>query len=299
MKKRIYELVCLLILVITAFSICSCGGKKDAAQENSSENSGNKVILVLVDGMRPDGFEQCGNAYTEELKKNSLYTMNARTVFPSMTLPAHLSLFYDVSPEVHGTTTNTFSPQDTVLEGLFERLDTAQKKSCIYYSWEPLRDISKPKAVTSSEYIKLGDFEDPDSMVTDRALKGIKEFKPDFAFIYLGKTDDVGHSFGWMSEEYLSSINAAMDDVKRIIDETKGDYTVILTADHGGHNKTHGFDSDEDMTIPMFLCGKDIDKGELKSDVSILDVAPTVLDIIGVTKPEKWEGKSLVPAKTN
>ena len=52
----------------------------------------NKVILISVDGMRPDGFLSCGNPYIHELMANSTYTLKGRTVFPSVTLPCHLSL---------------------------------------------------------------------------------------------------------------------------------------------------------------------------------------------------------------
>ena len=59
----------------------------------------NKVILISIDGMRPDGLLNCGNAYVEELKKIASYTFDAKTVFPSVTLPCHMSLFHSVPPE--------------------------------------------------------------------------------------------------------------------------------------------------------------------------------------------------------
>ena len=294
MKKRVYELLCLLVLALFTLSLCSCGGKNDAAQDNLSENAGNKVILVLIDGMRPDGFEQCKNEYTEELKKNSFYTLNARTVSPPITLPAHLSLFYGVSPEVHGTMINSFMSHDYVGKGLFETLDSSRRKSCFYYNWEQLRDITRPGAVTSSEYIRIGDVDDADAAVTERALTGIKEMKPDFAFIYMGMTDSAGHTYGWMSEDYLKTLNVAIANVKKIIDAAKDEYTVILTADHGGHKNEHGLDIDDDMIIPMFIVNKDLGSGQIKGDVSILDVAPTVLDLLDIKKPDAWEGSSLI-----
>ncbi len=39
-----------------------------------------KVILILVDGMRPDGMMQCGNPFAQKLIENSTYTLNATTV---------------------------------------------------------------------------------------------------------------------------------------------------------------------------------------------------------------------------
>ena len=48
----------------------------------------NKVILISVDGMRPDGFLTCGNPYIHEMMAKSFYTLDGQTVLPSMTLPS-------------------------------------------------------------------------------------------------------------------------------------------------------------------------------------------------------------------
>ena len=32
-----------------------------------------KVVLISIDGMRPDGLLQCGNPFVEELMKNTIY----------------------------------------------------------------------------------------------------------------------------------------------------------------------------------------------------------------------------------
>ena len=71
-----------------------------------------KVILMSIDGMRPDGLAQCGNPYVEQLKKEASYTFAAQTVFPSVTLPCHMSLFHSIPTERHGVYTNTYSPMN-------------------------------------------------------------------------------------------------------------------------------------------------------------------------------------------
>ena len=43
-----------------------------------------KVILVLVDGMRPDGMLACGHPFVKTLLENSTYSLDAQTVWPSM-----------------------------------------------------------------------------------------------------------------------------------------------------------------------------------------------------------------------
>ena len=84
-----------------------------------------------------------------------------------------------------------------------------------------------------------------------------------------------------------------IDCAKRMIEAFGDEYTVIITADHGGHDRSHGTDSPEDMTIPMIFRGKRFTPARELDGVSILDIAPTVADIIGVPPAREWEGRSL------
>ncbi len=253
-----------------------------------------KVILISIDGMRPDGLLSCKNEYVEKLKSISSYTFNARTVFPSITLPCHLSMFHSVPPERHGTLSNTYAVPVRPINGLFEQIKAAGKTSAMYYGWEPLRDISRPESLAAAEYINSYSFEHTDGMLTERALRYIGLAKPDFVFLYMVETDEKGgHDMGWMSETYLEYISYAINNVKRVIEEVGEEYTVIVTADHGGHERGHGSDMPEDMTIPMFFTGKEFAPGRELENVSILDIAPTIADVMGVAKPREWEGESL------
>jgi arylsulfatase A-like enzyme len=49
----------------------------------------------------------------------------------------------------------------------------------------------------------------------------------------------------------------------------------------------------EDMTIPVFLYNRTFAGHELSS-ASILDLAPTAADVLGVPADREWEGKSLL-----
>lgn len=70
-----------------------------------------KVILILVDGMRPDSILECNNSVGEKVLKTAAWKdMKARTVFPSITLPCHMSLFHGVTPQKHGVLTNMYFP---------------------------------------------------------------------------------------------------------------------------------------------------------------------------------------------
>ena len=254
----------------------------------------NKVILISIDGMRPDGFLSCGNPYTEDLMRDAAYTLSGRTVFPSLTLPCHMSLFHSVPPQRHGITENTYTAMARPVKGLFEVVEGAGGVGAMYYGWEPLRDVSRPDSLTYASYFHSRADESSDTVLTDMALERIAAAKPDFVFLYMVETDQKGgHDNGWMSQEYLRRISKALDNVRRVCEAVGEEYTVIITADHGGHDRDHGSELAEDMTIPLFFIGDRFTPGKVLEGVSIMDVAPTVADVMGLRVPWEWEGRSL------
>ncbi len=253
-----------------------------------------KVILISIDGMRPDGFLQCGNPFIHDMMREGSYTLNARTVTPSVTLPCHTSMFHSVPPQRHGITTNLYIPFARPINGLFEQIKMHGGISAMYYGWEPLRDVARPESLKFSSYVNAYMENATDAALTDLALERIEKSHPDFVFLYMVETDEKGgHDHGWMSDEYLACINAAVENVKRVYEAVGDEYTVIVTADHGGHDRSHGTELPEDMTIPMFFLGERFEKGCALDGVSILDLAPTIADVMGIRRAPEWEGKSL------
>ena len=103
-----------------------------------------------------------------------------------------------------------------------------------------------------------------------------------------------GHDNGWMSEEYLRRISMAIEYVKRVYEAAGEEYMIIVTADHGGHDRSHGSEMPEDMTIPMFFIGKSFEPGRKISGISILDLAPTIAELMSVRRAPEWEGKAII-----
>lgn len=255
----------------------------------------NKVILISIDGMRPDGVLKCGNPFVEELMQKASYTLDAHTVFPSVTLPCHMSMFHSVPPERHGITTNLYMPLVRPISGLFEQIKSAGKTCAMFYGWEPLRDVSRPDSLVYAVYQNAYSADNTDGLLTQKALTCIKELAPDFVFLYMVETDQKGgHDNGWMSDAYLKCIHDAFNNVKEVIEQAGDTYTIIVTADHGGHDRDHGTDMKEDMTIPMFIYGKPFTSGQVLENVKLLDLAPTIADIMEVPPAREWEGHSLL-----
>ena len=254
-----------------------------------------KVILISIDGMRPDGALQCGNPFVEEMLKLGACTLEARTVFPSVTLPCHMSMFHSVPPERHNVTTNTYVPPIHAFNGLFEQLKAAGKVCAMFYGWEPMRDVARPGCLTYASYFNVYASDHSDAVQTRNALDCIEKFHPDFVFLYMPELDDKGgHDKGWMTPTYLEVLHDAIENVKTVWEAVRDEYTVIVTADHGGHDRGHGSDLPEDMTIPMFCLGEPFVPGSKLENAGILDVTPTIAALMGVSSVREWEGKSLI-----
>ena len=69
-----------------------------------------RVVLILVDGMRPDGLVLADTPNMNAIMREGTFTLKAKTTFPTVTLPCHASLFFSVPPERHGILTNTWVP---------------------------------------------------------------------------------------------------------------------------------------------------------------------------------------------
>lgn len=253
-----------------------------------------RVLMVLVDGMRPDAIADLPEV--KKIMEKSAYTMHAASVVPPVTLPCHMSIFHSIDPKRHGIMTNTYVPQARPVKGLCEVLLEHKKKNAFFYSWGELRDITEPKSLTFSYFCKGRDigYEKANDILTDEAIKYLSANDTDFAFLYLGYTDMAGHTDGWMSEPYMDAIHNSWKNIEHILEELSENYTVIITADHGGHDRTHGEQIPEDMTIPFFIMGKDFEAGSELQNVSLKDIAPTVAALLGVEPDEEWEGKKLL-----
>ena len=254
-----------------------------------------KVLLITIDGMRPDGLLASKHPFIDKMMQIGTYTLNAQTVHPSVTLPCHMSMFYSVTPKRHRVKSNTYRPMFRPFHGLIEQIKMMGGTTASFYGWEELRDLSRPGFLDYSSFVHINAAEKPDGVLTNQALTYIAQSEPDFVFLHLLEVDELGgHAHGWMSEEYISRIYDAIENVKRIY-ETIGDrYTIILTADHGGHKRTHGSKKPEDMTIPMFFIGKEFEAGQEICNVSILDIAPTVVKILEIPCAPEWKGTSVI-----
>jgi predicted AlkP superfamily pyrophosphatase or phosphodiesterase len=178
------------------------------------------------------------------------------------------------------------------LPGLVEVAKAAEKRVAFFYNWEQLRDLSRPGHVHYS-YFKNTSYDiDGDDHIVAEAARYLQEESPDFAFLYIGTVDTIGHAHGWMSPEYLKQLERVDALLGNFFDSLPAEYTAIVHSDHGGHDRNHGTDSDEDMIIPWMAVGPNIKKGyTIQSSVSLLDTAPTIARLLDISPHREWEGR--------
>ena len=255
----------------------------------------NKILLFLADGMRPDFLADCENPYAKTLLSESVHTLAGRTVMPSVTLPCHMSLFHSVPPERHGVLTNDWRPQVRPVRGLCEVLHGAGKACGLLYDWEPLRDLSRPGSLNLNFFTRSV-YEESMARIRELAVQHVLEDQLDFLFVYFGITDGVGHKYGFTSEEYAAALSAVMDNLRLLAEAAdRRGWSLVVTADHGGHGRGHGDDCPEDITIPIAFRGgafQGLDPAKVET-ASIMDIAPTIAQAMGVEADEDWEGQIL------
>jgi len=256
----------------------------------------NPVVLFLVDSLRPDGLEQAETPYMDQLIAEGACTMSAQTVVPSTTLPCIVSLFFSVEPNVHGITTNTWSPLDHMVPGLFEVVSQSGLRSAAFFNWDQLCHLHPPGSLEAMLFLR--DDETPKNG-SDRELATLAEdyfrkHQVDFAFVYFHQTDAAGHRDGWMSAPYIDAIAEADHSIGKILNTLPPQTVLMITADHGGINHQHGADSPEETTIPFIIKGPGIPRGRrLKQPLRITDIAPTIAYFLGIESPTEWIGRAV------
>jgi predicted AlkP superfamily pyrophosphatase or phosphodiesterase len=255
------------------------------------------TALIVLDGLRPDALEMVHTPHLDGFRASGSWTMSATTVFPSITLPCHLSMLTSVPPEVHGVLDNTWQEQGRHQANLIDQIARSGRMPVAFYTWEPLRDLWTPGCMAATWFRNAAYSADGDQETPRAVADYFARFEASFAFIYLGSIDIVGHVHGWMSDEYLRQIEKVDEIFGGVLAGLGNDATILVTSDHGGHDTVHGTDRPEDLLVPWMIAGPEIRVGhQLANEVTALDVAPTLARIMGLRHLKSWQGSPVEEA---
>ncbi|MFT8321714.1 MAG: 2,3-bisphosphoglycerate-independent phosphoglycerate mutase [Bacillus sp. (in: firmicutes)] len=150
--------------------------------------------------------------------------------------------------------------------------------------------INSPKVATYDLKPEMSAYE-----VTDALVKEIEEDNVDAIILNFANPDMVGHS--GMLEPTIKAIETVDECLGKIITliEQKGG-KAIITADHGNSDEVVTLEGTP-MTahttnpVPVIVTQKG---AELRTDGILGDLAPTMLDLLGVEKPAEMTGTSII-----
>jgi predicted AlkP superfamily pyrophosphatase or phosphodiesterase len=250
------------------------------------------VLIVSIDGLRPDAISLAPMPNLMALMQNSAYTLTAQTVRPSVTLVSHASMLTGLCPSKHSVDWNDYLPENGYANGtdLFDLAHANGLQTVMYVGKEKLRQVTVPSSTDIFVYIN-----DRDLVITEQLIAG---FPQDFGvlFVHFPTPDWMGHEYGWLSWQQLSVIRRADEALGNLLAELdarglRGETLIIITADHGGHDTTHGSSLLEDMTIPWIASGPGIQPKQLTTTrVQTMDTAATAAFILGLPIQPEWDG---------
>jgi arylsulfatase A-like enzyme len=257
-----------------------------------------RIVIISLDGLRPDGLLRANIPRISALINGGASTFSAQTILPSATLPAHASMLSGRCVSKHGIIWNDLIPSKGYIQGstIFSVAKDAGLRTIMVVGKEKLVTLARPGTVDRFHYVNGSD-----ELIVQTALE---EAAGGFGvlFVHLYLPDFMGHSSGWMSAPYIKIIDRDDTAVGTLFDGLRtlglADGTLfIITADHGGHDLTHGTAQAEDTTIPWIIYGPGVLPGvSLTVPVSVMDTAPTGVWALGLTIPTDWDGRPVVEA---
>ena len=257
------------------------------------------VFIVSLDGGKPAVMHESQMPFLNARVAQGTVTWEAQTVFPSITLVSHTSMLTGVGPDKHKVNWNDWIPSKGLLSipTVFTLAKKGGQSTALFAAKEKFNHLNSPGALDGFAVI-----EEKAPLVAKVVAAYIVEKKPNLCFIHFADPDSAGHRYGWGSPEQIASF-ADTDAGLKILNDAivaagiADSSVVIVSADHGGHDKTHGSNSPEDMTIPWIAWGAGVAKGfTITAPVTTYDTAATALWLLGIAIPADWDGKPVETA---
>ncbi|GGJ70732.1 hypothetical protein GGR02_000916 [Anoxybacillus voinovskiensis] len=259
-----------------------------------------KVIVIVIDGMRKDRFEQANAPFLKSLRANGTEFTQMETVYPARTVVCFTSMFTGTYPFEHGIRSNMVWKLGINVESIFDSLRKVEKKGRLLGIAHLVDsfgdDVETVTAVMHNDVA--------DRNIIERAKLVMDEQDPDLFIVQLIATDQTGHSRGVLYDEYIQKIEEADRLIREYVEwlEAQGkldNATIIICADHGQADGIggHGHLDEGERYVPFFMYGSAIERGKrVDEKKSLVSVAPTIAYLLGAPYPSHSRGPVLTEA---
>lgn len=215
-----------------------------------------RVIVVSVDGLRPDAIEAADARTIKKLIERGAFCARAQTIRPSITLPSHTSMLTGLDFKRHGVVWNNYRAGYIVHPTVFSVTAQLGKKSAMLFSKDKFHFLAQPAAVswiygppvpnkiplpedyTDPEHLKLmlrreeealsrhmtrpatlppGDLMTTDDMLARAFGTAWPVQQWPLTFIHFREADESGHRKGWMGPEYIAAVKSVDASLAAIV----------------------------------------------------------------------------------
>jgi len=153
--------------------------------------------------------------------------------------------------------------------------------------------VPSPKVATYDLAPEMSAFK-----ITDKLLRAIEERENDVFIVNFANPDMVGHT-GKLDKaiEACQYVDTCLGWITKAMRTAKG--TTLITADHGNAELMIDMKTGEPHTahttnpVPFHLISEDTIGVKLRDEGALEDVAPTMLGLLGLEKPEEMSGRDL------
>lgn len=212
------------------------------------------LILISIDGFRPDYLDRPGAVRLRELAASGVRAKQLIPAFPTKTFPNHYTIATGLYPEHHGIVANSMTDPDL---GRFTTTDTVTNRDPRWWGGEPiwLTAIKQGRRAATMfwvgsegaiqgirpNYWRAFDPRIPAGARVDQVLEWLAlpaGLAPDLVTLYFNRVDLIGHRRGPESAAVDSAIGETDAAIGRLIDSlrTRGllpRTNVIVVSDHG------------------------------------------------------------------
>ena len=287
------------LAVVLALAAVGCGGIATTPRPKPPDAEAHappaplpdrhRVVVLSIDGCRPDALPAAGARALLDFGARGARATRAFTIPLSLTLPSHSSMLSGYSLEAHGVHWNVPKPELGYIKvpTIFKVAHAAGLRTIMVMGKDKFLTLMQPN--TLDEIHELAGDEDA---IVEQAVWVAGKGNFDLMFIHLPNPDIVGHASGWMSAPYLARVAHIDQLFAALLRALPADATVLVTADHGGHDLVHGTDTEVDRHIPWMIDGPRIRKGvTIDRDIATTDTAATALHLLGLAVGEGAEGR--------
>lgn len=267
----------------------------------AKDYSQNRVLIIGIDGCRPDALLKANTPNIDKLASNGAYSYQSKTDEISSSGICWTGMLTGVWHDKHKVVTNDYkNPNLKEFPHFFHRLKKHNPKIRTYTisQWAPIHMILQDG---DADYANT--FKSEEETAIDVIEKICKE-DVTAMFVQLDDVDHAGHSKGFHKDStgYISAIESADERVGRIMRAVKSrknykseNWLVIVSTDHGGSQYSHGQNIPEHTTTFFIANGKDVKKGEIKEQVNVVDIACTTMEYLGLEIAPEWnlDGKAV------